>query len=205
VVDAVGVLTLADAAGETDVYHWTDGPPDDPDYENRKVHVVNFMSDWDPFTIGDFGDVYGGEVDGKISELVTLYQSWSQEPEVSQTSGLVSHGYDRAEGAFEFTREGEEMSFTLEASRESPVHNRGIVIADWPSGDTEAEVRISGADASDIQQGVILNTEGATLSGCVPGPGPRRCSSPCESLTRRRQCWWSSRATASIRSVRRSD
>jgi hypothetical protein len=38
VVDAVGVLTLADAAGETDVYHWTDGPPDDPDYENRKVH-----------------------------------------------------------------------------------------------------------------------------------------------------------------------
>lgn len=226
VVDPVGVLTLADSAGETDVYHWTKGPPDDPDYDNKKIHVINFMSDWDPFTVGNFlgGDVYGGEVtpysvfpswnhwpigqvssagrnayatdrtahssfthvelpdydsgpnfqeklllegmtraytDGKISDLVTLYKSWSQAPAIGEVTGLESHGYNRAEGAFEFTKEADEMSFTIEASEESPIHNPGIVIADWPGRDTKAQVEVSGAEASDIQQGVILNTQGA--------------------------------------------
>jgi len=226
VVDPVGVLTLVDSAGETDVYHWTEGPPDDPDYHNMKIHVINFKSDWDPFTIGNFlgGDVYGGEVtpysvfpswnhwpigqvisagrnayatdrtahssfthvelpdydsgptfqeklllegmtraytDEKISDLVTLYKSWSQAPNVGGVTGVVSHGYNRAEGAFEFTKEGDEISFTLEASEERPIHNPGIVIADWPGRDTKARVEVSGAEASDIQQGINLNTEGA--------------------------------------------
>lgn len=226
VVDPVGVLTLADAAGKTDVYHWTDGPPDDPDYDNMKIHIINFKSDWDPFTIGNFlgGDVYGGEVtpysvfpswnhwpigqvtsagrnayatdrtahssfthvelpdydsgpvfqeklllegmtpaytDEKISDLVTLYKSWSQAPVISDVTGLERHGYNRAEGAFEFTKKSDDMSFTIEASKERPVYNPGIVIKDWPGRDTRAKVQVSGAEASDIHQGVILNTEGA--------------------------------------------
>jgi len=225
VVDPVGVLTLIDAAGDNNVYHWTDGPPEDPDYENKRIHIINFMSEWDPFTIGNFlnGDVYGGEVtpysvfpswnhwpigqvisagrnayatdrtahssfthvelpdydsgpnfqeklmlegmtraytDGKISDLVTLYKSWSQAPAIGEITGVESHGYNRAEGAFEFTKAGDEISFTLEASEECPIYNPGIVIVDWPGRDTKAHVQVSGAEVSDIQQGVILNTEG---------------------------------------------
>jgi hypothetical protein len=226
VVDPVGALTLADAAGEAKVYHWTEGPPDDPDYRDQKIHVINFKSDWDPFTVGDFldGNVYGGEVtpysvfpswnhwpigqvisagrnayaadrtahssfthvelpdydsgpnfqeklllegmtraytDGKLSDLVTLYRSWSRAPAVGEVSGLETHGYNRADGAYEFTRVDDEMSFTLEASDASPIRNPGAVIADWPGRDVEAEVEVSDAAVSDIQQGVILNTDGA--------------------------------------------
>jgi hypothetical protein len=226
VVIPVGVLTLADTAGETEIHHWTEGPPDDPDYDNMKIHVINFESDWDPFTIGGFleGDVYSSTVtpysifpswnhwpigqvisaernsyapdrmahssftnfelpdydsgpdfqkkillegmtrtytDGKIMDLVTLNKSWSQAPEVAEVSGLKSYGYNRAEGAFEFTKLAGEISFTIEASDESPINNPGIVIDDWPGRDTKAQAEIVGAEASDIKQGVILNTEGA--------------------------------------------
>ncbi len=99
--------------------------------------------------------------DEKISDLVTLYQSWSRAPAIGKVTGLKSHGYNQAEGAFEFTKERDEMSFTLEASEKSPIHNPGIVIADWPGRDTKAQVKVSGAKVSDIQQGIILNTEGA--------------------------------------------
>lgn len=99
--------------------------------------------------------------DGEISDLVTLYQSWSQAPAIGEVTGLESHGYNRAEGAFEFTKESDEMFFTLEASEESPIHNPGIVIADWSGRNTKAQVKVSGAETSDTQQGVILNTEGA--------------------------------------------
>ena len=70
--------------------------------------------------------------DGKISDLVNLYKSWTKSPPVSEVTGLTSHGYNRAEGAFEFTRESGKMSFTLEASEESPLHNPGVVISNWP-------------------------------------------------------------------------
>ena len=82
VVDPVGVLTLADAAGETEVYHWTEGPPDDPDYENMKIHIINFMSDWDPYTIGDFidGDVYSSTV-----TPFSIFPSWNHWP-IGQSS-----------------------------------------------------------------------------------------------------------------------
>jgi hypothetical protein len=226
VVDPVGVLTLANSLGETDVYHWTEGPPDDPDYDNMKIHIINFMSEWDPFTIGNFldGDVYGGEVtpysvfpswnhwpigqvssagrnayatdrtahssfthveipdydsgpdfqeklllegmtraytDGKMSDLVKLYLSWTQAPSVGKVSGLKSHGYNRAEGAFEFTKVGDEMSFTLESSEQNPIYNPGIVISNWQGRDTKAKIEVTGADATDIQQGIIINTDGA--------------------------------------------
>lgn len=53
------------------------------------------------------------------------------------------------------------MSFTLEASGESPIYNPGFVITNWPGRDINAIVDVSGAEASDIQQGVIINTEGS--------------------------------------------
>jgi len=64
VLETKPALLLADLEGNVDCYNWVDGPPDDVDYDDRKIHVVNYKADYDPYTIGDFegGNVYGGEV-----------------------------------------------------------------------------------------------------------------------------------------------
>ena len=49
----------------------------------------------------------------------------------------------------------------LEASENNPIYNPGIVVADWPECDAIAQVKVSEATTADVQQGVILNTEGA--------------------------------------------
>jgi hypothetical protein len=57
-------LLLVDLEGCVDNYNWIDGPPKNVDYKNKKIHVVNYRADYDPYTIADIeaGDVYGGEV-----------------------------------------------------------------------------------------------------------------------------------------------
>jgi hypothetical protein len=55
---------MVDLEGNVDEYDWVHGPPDDVDYEDTRIHVVNYHSDYDPVTIGEFrgGNVYGGEL-----------------------------------------------------------------------------------------------------------------------------------------------
>jgi len=64
VLETKPALMLADLKGNVAKYDWVNGPPDDVSYRRKKIHVVNYKADYDPFTIGDFrgGNVYGGEV-----------------------------------------------------------------------------------------------------------------------------------------------
>jgi len=77
VLETEPALLLADLAGRVDSYNWINGPPDDVDYENKKIHVVNYRADYDPFTIADFegGNVYGGEVTD-----YAVFPSWNHWP-----------------------------------------------------------------------------------------------------------------------------
>ncbi|MBW1706962.1 MAG: LamG domain-containing protein [Deltaproteobacteria bacterium] len=77
VVAPVGVLTLAAADGTQKSYDWIKGPPRRPNYRNQKIHIINFKSDWDPFTIGNFlrGDVYSGEL-----TPYSVFPSWNHWP-----------------------------------------------------------------------------------------------------------------------------
>ncbi|MBN1545478.1 MAG: LamG domain-containing protein [Syntrophaceae bacterium] len=71
---------LSDTEGNVDIYDWVDGPPDDTDYENKKIILINYKAKYKPFTIGDFtkGDVYGGEVTD-----YAVFPAWNHWP-VSQ-------------------------------------------------------------------------------------------------------------------------
>jgi hypothetical protein len=64
VLEKEPALILASLEGEVDEHNWTTGPPEDVSYDKKKIHIVNFKSDYNMFTIGDFqgGGIYGGEI-----------------------------------------------------------------------------------------------------------------------------------------------
>jgi hypothetical protein len=80
VLETSPALLLADLEGNVDRHLWEDGPPDDVSYTNKKIHVVNYKAEYDPYTIEDFGggNVYGGEVTD-----YAVFPSWNHWP-VSQ-------------------------------------------------------------------------------------------------------------------------
>jgi len=77
VLETAPALILADLNGNVSSYDWVKGPPDDVDYENKKIHIVNYKAEYDPYTIGNFegGNVYGGEVTD-----YAVFPSWNHWP-----------------------------------------------------------------------------------------------------------------------------
>lgn len=64
VIEKDPALIMARLDGHIDEYDWVNGPPKKVDYEDTRIHIVNYHSKYDPVTIGTFldGDVYGGEL-----------------------------------------------------------------------------------------------------------------------------------------------
>jgi hypothetical protein len=79
VLETEPALTLASLDGEVDKLNWTTGPPDEDkvNSENKKMHIVNFQSDYNMFTIGDFQwiGIYGGEITD-----YAIFPTWNHWP-----------------------------------------------------------------------------------------------------------------------------
>jgi hypothetical protein len=77
VLETEGALLLVDLDGNVDAYDWINGPPRDVDYGGKKIHIVNYRAEYDPFTIADIqgGNVYGGEVTS-----YAVFPSWNHWP-----------------------------------------------------------------------------------------------------------------------------
>lgn len=65
IIETKRALTMVDLDGNYKDYSWIGGPPpnvDDP--PGKKIQHINYTGEYDPVTIGDFGesDVYGGEL-----------------------------------------------------------------------------------------------------------------------------------------------
>jgi len=77
VLETKPALYLADLEGNVDEHNWVDGPPDDVSYRNKKIHIVNYRADYDPFTIGNFegGNIYGGEITD-----YSVFPTWNHWP-----------------------------------------------------------------------------------------------------------------------------
>ncbi|MFO8014863.1 MAG: hypothetical protein R6X20_16360 [Phycisphaerae bacterium] len=76
-------------------------------------------------------------------------------------AGAEYEGYERREGAFQFTRTGDTMKFTAEASPESPLYNPVFVVRKWPGKDVKAKINLSGASSKDVRQGVVIDPDGS--------------------------------------------
>jgi hypothetical protein len=97
-----------------------------------------------------------------ISTLLPLARFWNNPPALSRTRGCTSKGYDKAQRAYQLTAKSKEISFTFEASEESPIFNPCFVIKNWGSA-AKANLKINGRkieSGKSFRQGIIRDTDG---------------------------------------------
>jgi hypothetical protein len=103
-----------------------------------------------------------GLSDYSVEEIAQLGNSWQNAPAISNTSGIISNGYDKSERAYKLVSTSSEMSFRIDASSTNNGFNPAFVIKKWGS-DKPVKISVNGKvqkDGSDFRQGVIVDTDG---------------------------------------------
>jgi len=90
----------------------------------------------------------------KPTDLIPLSRSWTHAPGITSLVGAEG-GFEIEQRAYVLRVSGDPVSFTVNASEESPVHNLCFVLKGWGSKD-DANVSISG----NVKQGTIRDTDG---------------------------------------------
>jgi hypothetical protein len=111
--------------------------------------------------INEVGDMllYGFTNQSAVS-LVPLARSWNRPPSIVKPNGVTSKGYDKGQRAYMLASESNELSFTLKASKKSPMVNPWFVVEGW---DQMADVTINGdrpAGEKTVRQGLVRDTNG---------------------------------------------
>jgi len=97
--------------------------------------------------------------------IVSVARSWNNPPLlVLEKSNHGNQGYDYTERAYKLKYSGEgNLSFTLNGSDDSPVHNPAFVITGWKGG--EATLAIDGTEMSEgksFRQGLEYKVDGSS-------------------------------------------
>jgi len=107
---------------------------------DRVTHFAIAANDYTP----EFGSmVHYGFTDQPIESLVPIAKFWQNPPEIKDVSGAKSMGFSKDDKSFIFKIEDKKMSFTIDATKESPVVNPCFVIRHWPEK-TAATIKIDG-------------------------------------------------------------
>jgi hypothetical protein len=104
-----------------------------------------------------------GLTDKPPAELKDLARSWNYPPELDVDEGCTSSGYAPEERAYQLVKNDTLLTFTLEGSVETPVHNPAFIIKNWTGRNNKANVKLNEVElmsGSDYKQGVIYDTEG---------------------------------------------
>lgn len=117
----------------------------------------------------DFGDrpyqekiLMEGMLKVKPVDLVPLAKSWLHAPSLKDVTGAESKGYDKAQRAYILTAKDGVVSFTMDASADSPIYNPCFVIRKWGSK-AKASLKIDGrkqVTGKKFRQGIIHDTDG---------------------------------------------
>jgi hypothetical protein len=95
IIETEVALTMVDLEGNAVEYSWVGGPPDDVDEpENKVIQHINYKAEYDPVTIGEFGEsnVYGGEI-----TPYSVFPTWNHWPVAQMPSdGRYASFPDRA-------------------------------------------------------------------------------------------------------------
>ena len=110
-----------------------------------------------------------GMTDKKADELLPLARSWLQAPEMRITSDAYAGGtYDQSERAYIIEKRNPAnstpCSFTMEASKESPLLNPAIIIKNW--GKQLSQLSVNGRTikhGKDFRQGIRKGPFGEDL------------------------------------------
>ena len=102
--------------------------------------------------------------DKQPDELTSLNRSWNFAPAVTDTKGCDSLGYEKRERAFKFAKTTGPVAFTLRASKEQPLENPAILIANWGSPDSSVTLKINGqakTQGVNYRSGIEVDTDGS--------------------------------------------
>jgi len=97
-----------------------------------------------------------------VDDIAHLGRSWLNAPSISNSSGIISHGYDKSERAYKLSSTSDNMSFTMEATSANFGFNPAFVIKNW-SSDNPVSISLNSEvqkDGTDFKQGVIVDTDG---------------------------------------------
>jgi len=103
-----------------------------------------------------------GFTDQPASSLVSLARSWNHPPVLTEARGCESNGYDQTQRAYILAAKAKHISFALNGSPDSPIHNPCFVIQGWDS-DRASRVTINGQEVKagkTFRQGIVRNTDG---------------------------------------------
>lgn len=138
-------------------------------FPDRAAHSSISHLFW-PFTVQQSGNVpfqeknlMEGMTDQPAASLTSLAKSWLNAPGVSSVSGGTFLGYDQAERAYPFSFEAGPLTFQIDASNESPIHNLCFVVKKWSdrSAKTAMEINdIAQTPGPNFRQGVIIDNDG---------------------------------------------
>lgn len=98
-----------------------------------------------------------GMLDLKPKALVPLARSWMRAAKLTDLQGAEG-AYEEGQRAYLLNKQADKISFTVDASRQSPIFNLSFVIKGW-GDNSDAKVLINGKEA-DCRQGTIRDTDG---------------------------------------------
>jgi len=107
-----------------------------------------------------------GLTKGAVEDLVPLANSWLNAPELKTEKGCLSKGYDKAQRAYALKAQEPVMSFSIEASENSPIVNPCFVVKNFKSKKAEATLKINGEEVkagADFRQSVVIDTDGTPM------------------------------------------
>ncbi|MHC4116446.1 MAG: LamG domain-containing protein [Planctomycetota bacterium] len=108
--------------------------------------------------------IYGFS-DKDVSALVPLARFWNHPPKLSDARGCTSRGYDKAQRAYILDASRTDLSFTVNASRKSPLVSPAFVVKKWPS-DKKVTLAVNGENITSsrkFRQGIVRDTDGSRM------------------------------------------
>ena len=104
-----------------------------------------------------------GMTDQPAASLTGLAKSRLNAPPVIAVTGGTYQGYDQSHRAYQFSFGTAPLTFKIDASTESPIHNLCFEIRNWNSRNARTNLQINGMTQSNgpsFRQGVNIDTDG---------------------------------------------
>ncbi len=106
--------------------------------------------------------VHYGFTKESIEDVIPIARYWQNPPELENLSGASTSGFFKDEKSYLLSKEGDgKVSFTIQASNESPVINPSFVIENMTAGSIKVSVDGKRLDDKDYRVGESYNTDGA--------------------------------------------
>ncbi len=103
-----------------------------------------------------------GFTDQAVTSLIPLAKSWNRPAKLGSLNRCESSGYSQTERAYRLTAKASSVSFALDGSEETPIHNPCFVIERWTSKN-KSRLVVNGrelAPGKSFRQGITRDTDG---------------------------------------------